>query len=280
MDLANLRRNSESCSPPFALLAASSTPDGPGNYAPLGVRWAARHWPVPNDDEQVISRHACLRAVGFGVVDEDGVPFRMSQSGAGSAGTLFKGAGMVLFTTKRVVGLLIMGESPLGTVAESSGKHIVFSIPLHEIEEMTLMRTQGAFKAKDRGLRFVLAQFGGLGLDLERTIDESRYAHKLRYDELFEHLVAAIVSASTTSASPADRVLLDSAATGARAHDGSDVTVKFRADEPPLDPPTAPFVPASETPVPTSGRSCGGCGAAHRPEARFCPGCGAPVGAG
>jgi hypothetical protein len=278
VDLDSLNRNSESCSPPFALLAASSSPDGPGNYAPLSVRWAERSWPIPGDDEQVVSRHACITALGFGVVGEDGVPFRISQSGAGSAGTLFKGAGMVLFTTKRIVGLLIMGESPLGAVPESSGKRILFSVPLEEIEEMTLMRKQGTFKAKDKGLRFVLAQFGGLGLDLERTIDENRYAHKLRYDDLYERLVTAIVAASAASASAADRVVLDRAAAGARVFDDGDVTVTFRAEDVPPDEPPAPAASIPEVATSSTAKFCGQCGTEHRPEARFCPSCGTSLG--
>ena len=265
-----LRAHTYEASPSFALAAADLSRRGA--CEPLRIRWAEKFSLIPDDGESIRTRWMCTKVIGAVSVDAGGFPIVRGSDRGRESVIAFSCAGAVFLTSRRLVGLLLHGESVLGDIDGAGAGVVVFAVPLADISVVTLQRKA---RGKERGVTLGTVVGGGLFIDIDRVVDERDRARRQQKSDGMRTILTAIAEAWRVGVSAQDPELLRRALEGAWLPDGDDLVAPLARSERPEGAQAAPRAPSRQT-EPVS-LACRACGAGMRPDARFCPGCGCPV---
>ena len=268
-----LRAHTYEASPSFALAAADLSRRGA--CEPLRIRWAEQFSLMPGDGESIRTRWMCTQVIGAVSVDAGGFPIVRGSDRGRESVIAFSCAGAVFLTSRRLVGLLLQGESVLGDIDGAGAGVVVFAVPLADISVVTLQRKA---RGKERGVTLGTVVGGGLFIDIDRVVDERDRARRQQKSDAMRTILTAIAEAWRVGVSAQDPELLRRALEGAWLPDGDDLVAPLaRLDLPERARPAPPTPPAPSRQTGPASLACRACGVALRPDARFCPGCGSPV---
>jgi hypothetical protein len=263
-----LRQHSYRASPSFAFGVADQS--GRGACAPLAIQWAEQFSLIPAHGELILTRWMCTVVIGAVSVDAAGFP-TARDTGRGSGSCIaFSGAGVIVLTSQRLVGLVLQGESVLGDVDGQGSRVLVLSVPLADVSVVTLQREA---RGKERGLMIGTAAGGTLFVDVDRVVDKRNRARRQQKSDGMRTILTAIAEAWRAGVSAQEPDLLQRALDGSWLADGDDLVAPLGRGELPEG--VRPLAPTRQAPAPSS--SCRACGASLKPEARFCAGCGTPT---
>jgi len=201
-----------------------------GAHEPLSLRWEDGHAFVTVDGESMLSVWACKAMVG-GVVRQRLPGDAPPAQGPEPMINIFKGAGGLTLTDRRLIGSMDVGNSVFGELGPSDDRAVVFAIDLGDIVEITLHRRKGALGVKDSGVFLVLATGGTLLADFDSVVGDGRRALRGSKREAAETIAGAVFAVRAEGASPEELSLLNRAVHGEWESDGVDLVAKLR----PLD---------------------------------------------
>jgi hypothetical protein len=205
--------NAEASVPAWARFTINNV-EGAGHYPPLDVHWSAHFHLQPGEGELPVARFLCIDARGGGSVDDLGAPPRASAASAFLPIPLFRGNGVVLLTTQRVIGLLLSGVSVAGDFDEKRGELFTFTVANQDVAAVTLQRERKLFGVKDRRIKLGLAEDGTLLLELWKQVDETNRARSVEQPAVMHQFVDCIADARLIDANPTEQELLTRAKEG------------------------------------------------------------------
>jgi hypothetical protein len=210
LDPRPLIENATAALPAFVLVADATRP---GLNEGLDVQWSDMGWLEPTEDEEILGRWICLRALcRVGVGESDGLPGALTGDSALESQLLFDGAGPLFLTNRRLVGWIGQGKTIFGPVG--SKEALLYTLPLAVIEELDVAEeTRGG--SKETGIVVWNDEGGSLFADLSRWVDESRRAHPANRTEAARTIVEAVAAVQLETATPEQAAILERALEGA-----------------------------------------------------------------
>jgi hypothetical protein len=230
--VTTIHDNSEKFLPAFARLKATNpgkrTTYDPLDFARLGTT------PQPSVGETEVGRWVALSGCIF-TITEDGAPFDTAPAGAtGRPVKLFEGGAELLLTDRRLMGVVVRGETIVGKVGDQRGSVLLFTLPLTRVDSLRLdlgRRLFGGIKEK----RLHIMSVEGTVADV--VIDEvvaapgpgpkglARYRGTLR--QVLDAFVAAVAAARRAGADDEELRQLDALVCGAREETADEVVANF-----------------------------------------------------
>ncbi len=225
VDVKRVFELSEQAVPAFARIGRKQ-PEAAGNYDPLQISWAEKNFPVANrPGEHVLTRVSLLTCSLVVGVDGASRPIaNADHESVVNAVTVCSGAGLAIVTNERLLGMLFLGETPFGELSATS--NILFSLELHDVVRLAMLRKKGVLAYKETGLQIDAIGSGRLTLEVDRRIDDDRFAHRITYPEFMRTLVEATVG-RLRFAKLGDIGLIAEAEGGQYQQDGDLLTARF-----------------------------------------------------
>jgi len=193
-----------------------SAPAGqPGGSVELDLSWGAQYWLLPAAGESILARFNCLSISAGVALDQHGAPSATSAAEVFTVVPAFKGAGTLVLTSRRLIGLLLMGSSLQGEVDGNRGQLLAFQLALREMSEVALIRKRGTFSSKETGIWVGCKDESLLAADLDQTISEQRRPSKTDRAAVTRQIVAAAAEAQRPHASTGEeQAMLERALSG------------------------------------------------------------------
>ena len=263
-------------SPAFRVVPVAS--DWAGTCDALDLRWGARFSLIPPQGEAVLARWSC-DVVICGIAPRlDGT----APAGAPSHPTkyveAFSGDGLVILTTRRLVGMVMRGVALATPVDVEEGQVLAFSLPLSGVETVSLHRVPENGAMDDAGIDVFTHSGSLLFADLAQRIAEDDTIDTESVRIGMDLILGAAAAAARPKASPG--------ASAARNPGGDSQDLERSGVRvPPAQPvcpscakalkPGARFCSACGVQVPLAGSVCSACGRKVLAAAKYCEYCGA-----
>jgi hypothetical protein len=223
-----IHENSERFLPAFARLKTSTT-GRPTRYAPLDLVYREAS-PMPSTGETELGRWVVLGGCLFTVTDA-GTPMETAPVGAsGRPMQLFYGGGEFLLTERRVVGIVMEGETVVGKAGD--GSILALSYPLWRIGSISIDLKQRLFGGvKEKRLHLISTDGTVTDLFIDDVIAQpgrgprgfERFSGTKR--DLLEAFVRPVVQARR--AGGGDSAALRAAEQGVREQTAEQISVDF-----------------------------------------------------
>jgi len=275
-DVPLLAAHSTAMSPAFKVVPVGA--DWAGACDELDLRWGARFSLIPPQGEAVLARWSC-DVVICGIAPRlDGTAPAEAPSHPTKYVEAFSGDGLVILTTRRLVGMVMQGVALATPVDVEEGQVLAFSLPLNAVETVSLHRVPENGAMDDAGID-VFTQSGSLLFaDLAQRIAEDDTIDTEAVRIGMDLILGAAAAAARPTASPR------ASATRNPRGDSQDLG-RSEARVPPAQPvcpscatalkPGARFCSACGAQVPLAGSACSACGRKVRAAAKYCEYCGA-----
>jgi hypothetical protein len=228
-----IHENSERFLPAFARLKAAEG-DRPGRYTPLEFHYRGAS-PVPAPGERELARWVVIGGCMFTVTDA-GTPMDTAPTGTtGHPMRLFSGGAELVLTDRRLLGVVVDGETVVGKVG--GGSILALSFPLTRVESVSVdlkRRLLGGVKET----RLHIWSLDGTVTDL--VVDDvlaepgngprgyQRYRGTMR--DVLEAFVRPVVAARLPTADGAEEQRLRAAERGVRRQSADEIAVEFVKD--------------------------------------------------
>jgi hypothetical protein len=227
-----IHRNSERFLPAFARLRMAEE-TAAGHHDDMEFHFVGPH-PVPGPGERELKRWVVIGG-GMFVATDDGEPIG-TAGGQGQLLTLFTGGAEVVLTDRRLLALVIDGQTVVGPVGDRCGFMMVITFPLHRIESVSVDRKRGFLGGVKETRITVMSTTPLAALVFDDVIAETgpgprgfqRFRGSRR--EIVEAFAAPVVSARLPQAAPKDLSQLRAVERGARLDESDEFGIAFVAD--------------------------------------------------
>ena len=230
-----INENSEKFLPAFARLRTSA--EGTSSvYGPLEFRFRGTS-PLAAPGETEVGRWVAVCGCIITVTDA-GLPFQHAPDGTtGRPAKLFEGGAELLLTNRRLLGVVVKGDTIVGNVNDEHGNVLIFSLPLNTVDSVSVDLGRRLFGgAKEKRLHVMSLPAGMTDVFIDSVVavpgsgpkGYERYRGTLR--DVLEAFVAPVVAARRPAADESEQRQLGAAARGVREQSEDEVAVSFSAD--------------------------------------------------